>query len=82
MYFTDLTDTQYDVILAILKDKGKRNYSLIEIFNGIFYVLKTSCQWRMVPKCFPKWELIYCAPCTLRQMSDRWLFSQTFTKTS
>tara|TARA_R110002050_G_scaffold272823_2_gene416635 strand:+ start:387 stop:674 length:288 start_codon:yes stop_codon:yes gene_type:complete len=22
--------------------------------------LKTGCQWRMMPHCFPKWELVYC----------------------
>ncbi|WP_372773607.1 transposase [Mangrovibacterium sp.] len=70
MYFTEPTDTQHDVILAILKDKRKRNYSLRKIFNATFYVLKTSCQWRMIPKCFPKWKLLYYAPCSLRQMSD------------
>ncbi len=58
-YSTDLTDSQYNAILAILKDKRKRKHSLREIFNGIFYMLKTGCQWRMIPKCFPKWELIY-----------------------
>ncbi len=30
-----------------------------DIFNAIFYLLKTDCQWRMLPGCFPKWELVY-----------------------
>ena len=58
-YSTDLTDSQYSTIISILKDERKRKYSLREIFNGIFYMVKTGCQWRMIPKCFPKWELIY-----------------------
>jgi len=58
-YPTDLTDSQYITILAILKDERKRKHSLREIFDGIFYMLKTGCQWRMIPDSFPKWELIY-----------------------
>ena len=30
-----------------------------DIFNAIFYLLKTGCQWRMLPGCFPQWELVY-----------------------
>ena len=29
------------------------------IWNAIFYLVKTGCQWRMLPKEFPKWELVY-----------------------
>jgi len=58
-YSTDLTDSQYDTILSILEDDRKRKHSLREIFDGIFYMLKTGCQWRMIPDGFPKWELIY-----------------------
>jgi len=58
-YSTDLTDSQYDTILGILEDNRKRKHSLREIFDGIFYMLKTGCQWRMIPDGFPKWELIY-----------------------
>lgn len=29
------------------------------MLNAIFYLLKTGCQWRMLPCCFPKWELVY-----------------------
>lgn len=28
-------------------------------WNAIFYLLKTGCQWRMLPKEYPKWELVY-----------------------
>lgn len=58
-YPTNLTDTQCDAILAIIGDNRKRNHSLREIFDALFYVLKTGCQWRMLPKDFPKWELVY-----------------------
>jgi len=58
-YPTNLNDSQWSAILIILNDKRKRKHSLREIFNAIFYVLKTGCQWRMLPKDFPKWQLVY-----------------------
>ncbi len=30
-----------------------------EIVNAILYLVKTGCQWRMMPKDFPKWQLVY-----------------------
>jgi putative transposase len=58
-YSTSLTDSQWSAILVILDDKRKRKHTLREIFDAIFYMLKTGCQWRMLPKDFPKWELVY-----------------------
>ena len=37
----------------------KRKYDLRMIWNTIFYLVKTGCQWRMLPKEFPKWESVY-----------------------
>lgn len=59
MYSTDLTDSQWEVMEDILKDKRKRKYSLREILNGIFYLKKTGCQWRLLPKEFPPYEMCY-----------------------
>ena len=58
-YPTNLTDSQWMLLIGNLKDKRKRKHSLRDIFNAIFYLLKSGCQWRMLPKCFPKWELVY-----------------------
>lgn len=30
-----------------------------EILNAIFYIVKTGCQWRMLPSGFAPWELVY-----------------------
>jgi len=27
--------------------------------NAIFYVVKSGCQWRMLPKDFPCWQTVY-----------------------
>ena len=37
----------------------KRKYDLREIWNAIFYLVKTGCQWRMLPSHFAPWELVY-----------------------
>lgn len=58
-YPTNLTDNQYGAILRIIGDKRKRKHSLREIFNAILYMLKTGCQWRMLPSDFPRWNLVY-----------------------
>lgn len=60
MYPTDLTETQWQFIKKTLDfDKRKRKYDLKLIWNAIIYLVKTVCQWRMLPKDFPKWELVY-----------------------
>ena len=33
--------------------------ALREILNAIFYLLRTSCQWRMLPHDFPAWQTVY-----------------------
>ena len=58
-YPTNLTDSQWMLLSGILNDKRKRKHSLRDIFNAIFYLIKTGCQWRMIPGCFPNWELVY-----------------------
>jgi len=58
-YPSNLTDSQWKAILGIIMDKRKRKHSLREIFDAIFYLLKTGCQWRMLPVNFPSWKLVY-----------------------
>jgi putative transposase len=58
-YPSSLTDSQWKAILAIIRDKRKRKHSLREIFDALFYLLKTGCQWRMLPIHFPSWKLVY-----------------------
>ncbi|MFR9543744.1 MAG: IS5 family transposase [Rikenellaceae bacterium] len=58
-YPTNLTDNQYDTILRIIGDFRKRKHSLRDIFNAILYLLKTGCQWRMLPSDFPSWNTVH-----------------------
>ena len=60
MYPTDLEETQWQVIKKILNlQERRRKYDLREIWNAIFYLVKTGCQWRMLPSYFAPLELVY-----------------------
>ncbi|MCQ2195271.1 MAG: transposase, partial [Paludibacteraceae bacterium] len=53
-YPTNLTDNQWQVIEKFLDvQERKRKYPLRNIVNAINCLLKTGCQWRMLPKDFP-----------------------------
>lgn len=42
------------------KKRGrKRKHSPRAILDGIFYILRTGCQWRMLPPDFPPWQTVY-----------------------
>ena len=64
-YDTDLTDAQWECIEALLprrdpKKGGRpRHWSLRAILNAIFYIEKTGCQWRMLPKDLPPKETVW-----------------------
>ena len=58
-YPTNVSNSQWQFISKFLDVKRNRKYSLREILNAILYVVKTGCQWRMLPSDFPGWKLVY-----------------------
>src|SRR5215203_7063961 len=62
-YSTDLSDAEWNYIephLPVPKGHGRpRIHSLREILNAIFYLLRSGCQWRMLPHEFPRWPTVY-----------------------
>lgn len=58
-YSTDLTEKQWEIIKNFSNDTRKRKHNMKEIFNAIFYLLKTGCQWRMLPSHFAPWNTVY-----------------------
>jgi putative transposase len=58
-YPTNVSNSQWQVISKFLDVKRNRKYNLEEIVNGILYLVKTGCQWRMLPGDFPKWQIVY-----------------------
>jgi putative transposase len=62
-YPTDLSDAEWNYIephLPAPKGHGRpRTHDLREILNAVLYVLKSGCQWRMLPHDFPRWPTVY-----------------------
>jgi len=59
-YPTNLTDNQWQILQKILEPTTrKRKYSLRDIMDCILYINKTGCQWRMIPKDFPPYNLVF-----------------------
>lgn len=62
-YPSDISQEQFDRIRPMLETVRKKTrprlVDLYDIFCGILYVLKSGCQWRMLPKEYPAWQLCY-----------------------
>ena len=59
-YPSDLTDRQWQVKNIMLPQSSrKRKHGLRAVWNGLLYLVRTGCQWRMLPKCFPAWQTVY-----------------------
>src|SRR5215210_7674027 len=44
---------------AALIDGRPRTTDLRAVLNAIFYILRTRCQWRLLPRDFPVWGTVY-----------------------
>jgi transposase len=59
-YPTDLSDNEWQFIKKTLQlDDRKRKHDLRFIWDAIHYLVKSGCQWRMLPLNFAKWQLVY-----------------------
>jgi hypothetical protein len=62
-YPSDITREQFLKIQPILETARKKTkpvtIDLYHVFCGVLYALKSGCQWRMIPKDFPKWRTCY-----------------------
>lgn len=58
-YPTNVSNSQWQIISKFLDVGRNRKYDLREIVNAILYLVKTGCQWRMLPGDFPKWTIVY-----------------------
>ena len=61
-YPSDITREQYEIIRADLegakKETKPRDIDLYSVFCAILYLLKSGCQWRMIPSDYPKWGIV------------------------
>jgi putative transposase len=63
IYPTDLSDAEFRHIephLPVASQRGRpRIHGLRDVLNGVFYVLKSGCPWRLLPREFPPWRTVY-----------------------
>lgn len=62
-YPSDISRQQFSKIESLLLNARKttrpRKLDLYDVFCAVLYLLKTACQWRMLPKDFPKWRSVH-----------------------
>src|SRR5215831_16029121 len=61
-YSTDLTDREWAVLRPLLppaKPGGRpRSSDVRQILNAIFFVVRSGCPWRLLPRDFPPWPTV------------------------
>ena len=74
---SDLTDQEWNQIKDLFpQNKGrgrKRIHNLRSVINGIFYLLRTGCQWEYIPHYYPPWSVC-------RYYFDKWKRDGTLEK--
>jgi putative transposase len=62
-YPSDLKEKEWKRIGKYFEPSGiggrKPKHSKQAIVNAVLYVVKSGCQWRMLPKDFPPWKTVY-----------------------
>jgi putative transposase len=62
-YPSDLTDEEWAAIAPLLpapaRTGRKRTTDLREVLNAIRYMVRSGCEWRMLPVHFPPWQTVY-----------------------
>lgn len=63
IYPSDLTDAEWEWISPLLPPEqggGRhRDTDMRQVVNGILYLLRSGCSWRMLPKEFPPYTTVY-----------------------
>lgn len=62
-YPSDISREQFERIRADLEGFKRRTkpreVDLYDVFCALLYVLKSGCQWRMLPSDLPHWSVVY-----------------------
>jgi putative transposase len=63
VYPTDLSDEQWQALSRLIppaKPGGRpRTVNMRDVLNALFYLSRTGCAWRMLPKEFPPKDTVY-----------------------
>lgn len=60
-YSTDLSDAEYALISPLLPPRSRRGRRPTDprlILDAVFYLLRSGCQWRLLPKDFPPFTTV------------------------
>lgn len=62
-YPSDVSDQEWEFCAPYLtlmtEDAPQRDYDLREVFNGLRYLVRSGCSWRMLPNDLPPWTVVY-----------------------
>lgn len=73
-YDTDLTDAQWALLEPHLPKPsklGRPRTPLRTVLDAILYVVKSGCQWRLLPRSYPPWK-------TVHHIFRRWMSGNTW----
>jgi putative transposase len=59
LYPSDLSDKEWLSVCPHLGESKKRRINTRSVFNAILYLVKTGCQWRFLPKDYPKYQTVF-----------------------
>ncbi len=63
VYQSDLSDVEWSFLQSLVPEPktGGRptSWSRRSVLNGLFYLLRSGCPWRMIPREYPPWQTLY-----------------------
>jgi transposase len=62
-YPSDISRAPFEIIKPLLgsarKKTSPRRVDFYEVFCAVLYLLRSGCQWRMLPEDFPNWYTVH-----------------------
>ncbi len=62
-YLSDVTDAEWGMLEPLVTPATRRGrprlHPLRRIFNAIFYLVRSGCAWRLLPREFPPWKTVF-----------------------
>ena len=74
-YPSDVSDEEWALwvpyLMLMREDAPQREHSLRAVFNALRYLVRSGCEWRMLPNDFPPWWAVH-------QQAQRWIKAGCF----